>query len=321
MKIRRRPCLFESYSLLSSELGMWSRPLICLPVQEYDDEMLCNIITHELVHYKSGDKLVREIMMFLACIHWFNPICREVITQLKTWDEYHCDYITCHYRHIRRFSYCETLFRMYELGDRRKALLIPGFYEEKSELRRRLEQMKHYETQTRKKRILAGAAALAFAVAGIVMSLAMSEGVAYAYETVSKTFVEMDEVEEEENLEDELVEYTWIPDETVTLNYVNEDGIELLTLESFDCTLKDQIYSTSGIWLKEGDQLTVSVGVSPSDVNVKVGIVQPNGVWRYVYSSGKIDHTFEITQNGRHKVFIWNETDTEIKAAGYYMTE
>lgn len=181
--------------------------------------------------------------------------------------------------------------------------------------------MKHYETQTRKKRILAGAAALAFAVAGIVMSLAMSEGVAYAYETVSKTFVEMDEVEEEENLEDELVEYTWIPDETVTLNYVNEDGIELLTLESFDCTLKDQIYSTSGIWLKEGDQLTVSVGVSPSDVNVKVGIVQPNGVWRYVYSSGKIDHTFEITQNGRHKVFIWNETDTEIKAAGYYMTE
>lgn len=321
MKIRRRPCLRESYSLLSSELARWSRPLICLPVQQYDDEMLRNIITHELVHYKSGDKLVREIMVFLACIHWFNPVCGEIVTQLKTWDEYHCDYITCHCRHIRRFSYCETLYRMYELGDRRKSLLIPGFYEEKSDLRRRLEQMKHYETKTRKKRILAWCAALTFAVAGIVMSLAICEGVAYAYDTVAKTLVEIDKVEEESGTEEGLVEYTWVPDDTTELNYVNPDGISPLDVEAFNCTLKDQIYSTSGIWLKEGDDLTVSVGVSPSDVYVKVGIVQPNGKWRYVYACGKIDHTFEITQNGRHKVFIWNETDTEIKAAGYYMTE
>ena len=166
--------------------------------------------------------------------------------------------------------------------------------------------MKHYETKTRKKRILTWCAALTFAVAGIVMSLAICEGVAYAYDTVAKTLVEIDKVEEESGTEEGLVEYTWVPDDTTELNYVNPDGISPLDVEAFNCTLKDQIYSTSGIWLKEGDDLTVSVGVSPSDVYVKVGIVQPNGKWRYVYACGIIDHTFEITQNGRHKVFIWN---------------
>ena len=143
--------------------------------------------------------------------------------------------------------------------------------------------MKHYETKTRKKRILAWCAALTFAVAGIVMSLAIFERIFIMIADAQALTDNADNPDNTDNTEDELVEYTWIPDETTELNYVNSE-MELLAQDTFSCTLKNQIYSTSGISLVKGDELTVSVGVKPSDVYVKVGIVQPNGVWRYVYA-------------------------------------
>lgn len=244
MNISRQVQVVEGYCLFSPELGMWNRPYICLPVKDYEDETLRNILTHELVHYKSGDKLIRELMVLLTCIHWFNPACRYAVADLKIWDEYHCDYIVCQHRHIRRSSYCETLYAMYELGERRKSQFVPGFCEEKSDLRKRLEQMKRYEPKTKKNRRMAWTAAILFTAVGIVTALGTSAGVAYAYEKAAEIIRVCDEGEGNDKANG-LKEHIRIPSEGTKGTDMIQSEAGLLALGSFECSIKNQAYFLS----------------------------------------------------------------------------
>ena len=40
---------------------------------DLDDDEIEYILLHELSHYKRKDILVNYLMIFLQCIHWFNP--------------------------------------------------------------------------------------------------------------------------------------------------------------------------------------------------------------------------------------------------------
>ncbi len=50
------------------------RPRIILPEGNFPEEQLRCMVTHELVHIRRGDHLVRLLSLGLACIHWFNPL-------------------------------------------------------------------------------------------------------------------------------------------------------------------------------------------------------------------------------------------------------
>ena len=63
----------------------------------------------------------------------------------------------------------------------------------------------------------------------------------------------------------------------------------------------------------------MSVSVVPKNVEIKVGIQQPNGVWRYVKGSELINHTFKVTQNGAHRVYVQNDSSTEVNVFGHYV--
>lgn len=320
MHIRRKVLVKESYALLFSELGSWVRPVIHLPAGQYDDESLTNIVTHELLHYKNGDKFIRELMLIQACFHWFNPVSRKILNQLKIWDEYHCDFETCRCGHIRQNSYCETLFHMYQLGETRKSLINPGFYEEKSDLRRRLEKMMNQENKKKTNRLRTGALALVFAVSGAAMGFMASVGMAKAYEKVVETTIVAEEETADSTEKKEYIEYTIMPDDTVEWNYVEMD--EIMPLQDgdiFSCTLKNSSSRTDSFNVSIGQEISVSVSVVPKNVEIKVGIQQPNGVWRYVKGSELINHTFKVTQNGAHRVYVQNDSSTEVNVFGHYV--
>ena len=319
MHIRRKVLVKESYALLSSELGSWVRPVIYLPAGQYDDESLTNIITHELLHYKNGDKAIRELMLVLACFHWFNPVGRKILYQLKIWDEYHCDFETCRCGHIRQNSYCETLYHMYQLGESRKSLITPGFYEEKSDLRRRLEKMMNQENKKKTNRMLTGVLALAFAVSGVTTGFLASMGMAKACEKAVELTVVAEEETPDSSEKKEYIEYTMVPDDTMEWNYVEMDSIVMSrSIFSFSCTLKNSISSTDSFTVSVGQKITVTATVDPGNVEIKVGIQQPNGVWRFVKGSELISHTFAVTQNGSHKVYVQNDSSTEVEVGCQY---
>jgi len=319
--IRRRVTVREGYTILTPELGGWLSPEIRMPVQSYEDPSLRHIFTHELIHFRYRDRLTRELMVLVHCVHWYNPMCLKIREALKTWDEYHCDYCIAQREDMDLILYAETLDRVLADAQEKKSLLTPGFGEDKSNLRRRLERMMHYGHETTRDKRRAVLAAVMFFAVGMALYMFAGETVAYAYDGVIETSVVWDDAEPETEVVDGMVEYAMAPDDTLALEYVEDNGMSPFAAQGFSCTLKDQIFSTYSFRLEEGDQLTVSVGVTPSDVMVKVGIQQPNAVWRYVYADGNIIHTFNITQTGAHKVFIWNETDTEVEVVGYYYFE
>ncbi len=152
------------------------------------------------------------------------------------------------------------------------------------------------------------------------MGFMASVGMAKAYEKVVETTIVAEEETADSTEKKEYIEYTIMPDDTVEWNYVEMD--EIMPLQDgdiFSCTLKNSSSRTDSFNVSIGQEISVSVSVVPKNVEIKVGIQQPNGVWRYVKGSELINHTFKVTQNGAHRVYVQNDSSTEVNVFGHYV--
>lgn len=304
------------YGVTSAELVGYFRPVIYLPKQQYTDEDLNNIITHELVHYFYGDKLFRELGMLVQCLYWFNPLTWLMFNQLKIWDEYHCDYQACSYDHIDKKSYSEALSNTV-MNAVKGNLLNPCFKEEGCEIVKRLEFIREFGKTGRKKwlaavmtmtavfTLLGSSTALA---AGLAVNDVMNE---VAIATAEHEFELADDG-------DELIEYTMTEDDLNGANIITDDSVSPYASFTISVTMGNDVYQTPMFRAETGDTIFVQVFFDPEDIPMKMGIVQPNGVWRYVYGSGSLTKTFDVTMTGYHKVFVWNETTNQVTVIGGY---
>ena len=69
-----------------------------------------------------------------------------------------------------------------------------------------------------------------------------------------------------------------------------------------------------------GQEIIVQVVLIPNNVNIKIGIYEPDGWARYLYNCGVISHTFNLTKTGNYAVFMINETDQTVTVSGDYYT-
>ena len=71
-----------------------------------------------------------------------------------------------------------------------------------------------------------------------------------------------------------------------------------------------------------GQTITVTSVASPSNITYHMGIVQPDGVRRYVSGSDVMSHKFTLTQTGTYYVYIQNmSTTTALTVSGGYKVE
>lgn len=70
--------------------------------------------------------------------------------------------------------------------------------------------------------------------------------------------------------------------------------------------------------MSSGGQVTICVSVEPTDLKIRVGIVEQDGGKRYVTGADTISYTFSLDQSGIYRVFIENPNRTKINVAGYY---
>jgi hypothetical protein len=113
-----------------------------------------------------------------------------------------------------------------------------------------------------------------------------------------------------------------------TLEYIRSltpsenDGISLYAASSatINCSMKNNIWRSGIFRATSGQVITVAVSISPSDVTVKAGIIDPDGAFRYAEGSGAIGHSFALTKTGYYQVVVFNETTTTITGTGYYVT-
>ena len=123
--------------------------------------------------------------------------------------------------------------------------------------------------------------------------------------------------------EDGYIEYTEYPgeDELVPMEPAIDPVYEINTIKPIDeWEIETGHSATSAIfYASNGNSINVSVNVVPTDTTVKVGIVQPDGVRRYVEGDTTFGHSFALTQSGNYKVYIQNDSGVTVTVAGSYV--
>lgn len=77
LKMNRKVELYTSDRISSPVVWGLIKPRIIVPLflmKTENDTVLRHIVTHELVHIKRLDYLIKPLSLLVLCLHWFNPI-------------------------------------------------------------------------------------------------------------------------------------------------------------------------------------------------------------------------------------------------------
>ena len=122
------------------------RPLITLPEQVYDEELLRNILRHELMHYRRRDTLYKWFAVAVLSTQWFNPLSYLIRRELNRACELSCDEILLRgMDRAGKLSYGNTLLTMASAGALPAGVVATTFSTEKRNLKERLEQIMNYK--------------------------------------------------------------------------------------------------------------------------------------------------------------------------------
>ncbi len=145
------------------------RPRILLPEREYEDEVLRNILRHELMHYRRKDTLYKWFSVLVYSAQWFNPLILLIRTELNRACELSCDEMLLHRMDRQaRQSYGETLLSMAANASLPAGIVATTFATEKKTLKERLVQIMDYKLN--RNRILASCLAVLVLISCAVLT-------------------------------------------------------------------------------------------------------------------------------------------------------
>lgn len=132
------------------------RPAVILPNKKYEDIKLRNILLHEITHMKRYDIFVKWLLIFVGAIHWFNPLVYFVRREMNKACELACDESV-----IKRFDmsemqqYGDTLIAVAADSIRKRPLSI-NMFEDKKNLKERLDAIMKHKKHSKRTVIAAG---------------------------------------------------------------------------------------------------------------------------------------------------------------------
>jgi beta-lactamase regulating signal transducer with metallopeptidase domain len=90
-------------------IGGLRHPILLIP-RELSGEQLEAALTHELLHYRSGDLWIAAFQRILCCIYWFDPVVWLCFHQARLDCERACDQRVLEQGHISPALYAELLY-------------------------------------------------------------------------------------------------------------------------------------------------------------------------------------------------------------------
>lgn len=295
--------------------GLWHAKVV-LPVEEYEEETLRVILTHELTHFKQKDLFLKRISLVVLILHFFNPLAWLLFERIQVWSEYACDY--------RSYPHCEGIKHYFEVlmefasGNKGRESFSSQLYEDQHEL---VERVKKLSKVSKSKKRAKFSVVLLMCVAFMGSSLSVGAATvqtAKAYEYLYRA----SEVETSTDVGDssEYVLYTESGETPgITLIEMDTNYIARATYNFFwDVPARSRV-SASYFTLTEGQQVAVTASMIPSTVEVRVGLENSNGTRRYVSTSNFAQYVFDIEEDGAYRVYIQNDSYTDIEAEGSYI--
>ena len=142
----RKPALYFSDSARTPMLLGVFKPKIVLPRREYDEELLLNILRHELTHYRRFDTLYKWVATTVLSLHWFNPIAWFMRREFNRACELSCDEMLLRSMNKdEKQSYGNSLLLMAASSPLPSAVVATSFATEKRNLKERLVQIMNYK--------------------------------------------------------------------------------------------------------------------------------------------------------------------------------
>lgn len=153
LKIKREIKLFSNIKISSPVLIGILKPIICIP-SHTNLKSLNYIFSHELIHYKRFDLLIKQLMNLVVCINWFNPFVYILRKELNKSCEMSCDISVIRNMDLNdREVYGNIILDIAKNGSYMKSLFVSSLYEDKYILKERLNKIMNYKKSTFKKRI------------------------------------------------------------------------------------------------------------------------------------------------------------------------
>ncbi len=298
-------------------------PLIIMPegIKPGKDRQI--VLAHEMLHYKSGDLRYRYLGIILQIIFWFHPVLGKLIGDLTEWDELHCDelllrtgitnpvgYATVLHSEAERTQSCRSVDQVYpKLLESKKQWLL-------ERVQIMLKREKNYNVNHR----LVAVVLTMMLVFGCSMSVAAGvlleaandwdlriEHPGYQEEYVPDIYKEIKLTAEEA--------------EQIGMSIVDGDVIDALPYGPISCTVVNGTWKTGQFTATNIQAISINITLAnPSSLSYDMGIIEPDGTWRFVSGSGTRNHTFFLSQTGSYRVFIRNSSSTSLSVSGFYST-
>ncbi|MBQ6427898.1 MAG: right-handed parallel beta-helix repeat-containing protein [Oscillospiraceae bacterium] len=142
----RKPSLYCCRALKTPLMCGVIHPRIILPTRPYDEELLTNILCHELMHYHRRDTLYKWVAVAILSLHWFKPLAWIIRREIKRSCEHSSDEMLLRsMNRAEKQSYGTTLLNMAASSSLPVGVVATTFSTEKRNLKERLEQIMTYK--------------------------------------------------------------------------------------------------------------------------------------------------------------------------------
>ena len=321
-------------------------PRIVLPEGKMDEYMERVTLIHELVHYSRGDIWFLTAARIVEVIHWFNPWTRGLAEQMNLWNEYACDWkvYNKYLGDMRGYSEVLIYTSMQEQGP--KSGLYSSIGTEPMKVTRRMEKMIKMKNAMGKPKIFGVLAAVAVSLTSAGSALASTGVLAGGYRALYElTDVEEDEAgiqilgdvdvavttsdvgsQDNSNINPEDYVNTGIEfiDVLPTDGYAtgtDEDGIAVMASGNINWDLPSDFMRTTGdFWATNGQTITVSGTITANSKILRVGIIEPDGIRRCIYATGRFAYPFPLDKTGFYCVYAINDNSEVVNLTGGYFT-
>ncbi|MBQ8637609.1 MAG: M56 family metallopeptidase [Lachnospiraceae bacterium] len=317
--------LCEDYKVLSPfQMGIRKKK-VYLPATKISDEELDVILCHELVHCKQNDVAWKQLTTIICAVHWFNPFAWWLKKIFNCWCEYACDYAACGPAGGGK-HYFSTIITLQERFGKIHNPAHLQLAEDKHEIKRRVDYFMKCSAGVKKSK-----AKVKIVICSLLLLSVLSVGlgtVAFAEGYIvlfHETRQEVQEpVSEENEAEMEFIEYTATAAEFSTKVETGElaSANSISSMGTFEWSVGDGVLMKSNsIYLEAGSGIRIHVYIEPSDLPVKMGLITPSGLYRYVTGSDSLENNFVIFQSGNYAIFVENQNGTAVEVCGVYQVD
>ena len=329
LNIKRNIPVYTSYRILSPMICGVIYPKIYLPEKNYDNDELETIFIHELVHYLHRDILIKYWIFFISNIHWFNPLTKNLITYMNDYCEKYCD-IAAGLK-LGMQKYLQQLLRIAQHTNKRKNIVAEDFIRaavllvnEECNLLKRARNVQHFVKikKSGKYYISMILIAILLAVFNCASIYAVDIAVTNGYRIFTEKTNNCYSVAGDEEYRDYIknIEEDYYKDilqsRKSEKSYILKNNKNMMASIYYDikCTERKNGFQNCDDYLSydvcfyiSKENIAYPCLVTDLNVDLKIGIIEPNGNKRYIYDSDSriknVKDKFFVDQTGLYTIF------------------